>query len=153
MDKFSEIKARWSEEDDCSDDFFDIGDFMGRVERTTIILSALLIAGAFLFYKGEIAGGVVVGCMVGLLNFIVLRWIALRVVANPEGGRSGHLLFLVAKFWLIIGLIYVLVVFFELNALAVMTGYSSWMIAVVFESISRVLRVRSAGLGDEGDGG
>lgn|GEM_PF-2637141 len=109
------------------------------VERTTLALSALLIAVALLFLSRKVAFGVSIGAALVSLNTLSLRRIAVRASKLEPGKRAGAALLLfnlkmgvlIAAIWLILRVLHV-------EPIAFIIGLSSFPLAIV------VVAVRSA---------
>src|SRR4051794_22263891 len=106
------------------------------VERWTLILSALVIAPAYVAAPRSTAFAVTVGAALMNLNAFALRRIASRVVARAGEIKPGAAILLFnLKMVLLIGAVYVCVKVLGLDAIGFIVGVSVFPVAVVVAAL------------------
>ena len=110
------------------------------VERTTLALSALLIAVALVFLSRKLAFGVTIGAGLVSLNTLSLRRIAQRAARLEPGKRAGAaLLMFNLKMGVLIAAIWVILRVLHVEPIAFIIGLSSFPVAIVVVAIRSAL--------------
>ena len=96
-----------------------------RINRSFAAIALLMVGVAVLSGGGAERGvAALVGAGLAMLNWQVLRWVLGRFMRATERQKAGLMLLVVAKMALLMGLVVVLMIRFELEALGFLLGLS-----------------------------
>jgi len=113
-------------------------DLVRRIERTNYLLTGLAgVLGAVLL-PGEQALGLLVGGLIGSVNFSLIARITSKLVrgAARGGGASGY--FLIPKMAGLIAVIALAAFFLPLDPIYLAVGFSVFVVSIVIESVRSV---------------
>jgi hypothetical protein len=105
-----------------------------RIERTNYVLTGLLGVLGALFLPGDRALGLLVGALIGSINFSLIAGITERWLAGAAkgGGAGGY--FLIPKMAGLIAVIALAALFLPLDPIFLGIGFSVFVVSIVFES-------------------
>jgi hypothetical protein len=105
-----------------------------RIERTNYLLTALAGVLGGLFLPGDRALGLLLGALIGSINFSMIAGITARwlVGAAKGGGAGGY--FLIPKMAGLIAVIALAIFFLPIDPLFLGIGFSVFLVSIVFES-------------------
>jgi len=125
---------------------------LGRIERLNYILGGIAAAAAALLLTKEQALGVLVGVVIGSLNFSMIKRIATRWISEAakgegqKGSMSGY--FLVPKMMLLIAAVFLALRFLPIAPAYLAMGFSIFLLSIVIET-ARSLTGQAQTTGDE----
>ncbi len=112
---------------------------LGRIERLNYLLGGVLVASAALFLPAEQALGVLVGVVIGCLNFTLIRRIVSRLVSQTaESGNSSSGFFLIPKMGALIAAVFLALKFLPVSPAFLAIGFSVFMLSIVVETVRSV---------------
>ena len=105
-----------------------------RIERTNYILTALAGVLGGLFLPGDRALGLLVGALIGSINFSMIAGITTRWLAGAANGGGAGGYFLIPKMAGLIAVIALAIFFLPLDPLFLGIGFSVFVVSIIFES-------------------
>ncbi len=109
---------------------------LGPVEKKTIILLFILLMGSTYFRSLRISVSLLVGGLIGLLSFWILRrGIEGIVQRQQESGEVLRTSFFILKYPILLGLIAFLVLKTPLHIVAWVIGFLSLVLAILLEGL------------------
>src|SRR5229473_681791 len=119
-----------------------------RIARLTLLLGAIVSAGACLLFSIRVGAGVLIGALLAWINF---RWLksaldtvtrAATVHAEPSKARVpvGSLFGLIGRYFLIAVSVYVIFVFFGIPILSMLVGLCALGAATIGASLYEVFQ-------------
>ena len=129
---------------------------LGRIERLNYLLGGVLVASAAVFLPSEQALGVLVGVVIGCLNFtmirrIVSRWVSqtARLSERPDDadapasgagttGIAASGFFLIPKMGALIVAVFLALKFLPISPAFLAIGFSVFMLSIVIETVRSV---------------
>ncbi|HEY5926800.1 MAG TPA: ATP synthase subunit I [Kofleriaceae bacterium] len=123
-----------------------------RIERLNYGLGAILVAGAALTQPKAIALGVAVGVALTCLNFFVLRKLVYKWTSDAAQGKTGNApLLMLPKMVGLMGAIAVAILFLPVDPIALLIGYSLFIVSIVVDTTYSALRPAPAPTSTEHD--
>lgn len=111
------------------------------VERTTLVLSALVIGLALVFLGRHEAFSVVLGAGLTSLNAVALRWLAQRASKIPAERRTGlGLLLFNVKMAALIAMVYVAIRVIHVSPMWFVVGLSIFPVAIFVAGVRAAMR-------------
>lgn len=108
-------------------------DFVFGVVRKSLFLGAAAVLGALLAVSAEVALAVAIGTVVSSINLCVMAWTIKKMLdAGRDGGTSATAwgLLLTLKMLVLIGFIWWLIAYVNVNAVGFTVGFSLFMPAI-----------------------
>jgi hypothetical protein len=124
-----------------------------RIERLNYILGGVMVAAAPFFLGKEEALGVLVGVLLGAVNFSVLRRIVERWLTNASKGNHNSGFFLIPKMMLLMGAVFAALFFLPISALFLAAGFSIFVISIAIETVRVILYPPEVPNGDDANVG
>jgi hypothetical protein len=106
-----------------------------RIERTNYLLTALAGVLGGLFLPGDRALGLLIGALIGSINFSMIAGITARWLAGAAKGGGGSGYFLIPKMGGLIAVIALAIFFLPLDPLFLGIGFSVFLVSITFESM------------------
>lgn len=119
---------------------------MTTIDRITAYvagLGALLTAGAFVV-STSVGVGALAGAAVSIADFLVIRWVAARMLGAGEKAKTILSLVLVGKMSLLLGACAVILFYGRVNALGFMVGIGAMVLGVLIGGVHEYLGSPSA---------
>ncbi len=107
---------------------------IGRVEKTGIIVTALLSGVSYLMGRGEFAAGVAAGGLLFALDFVAIRFIVNAMVTNKYS-KAFAIFSFITKMAVFIAIIISIFMFSEINLFGFFVGITAFVIVIVGESL------------------
>lgn len=112
--------------------------FIRGVERGTVLLTIAGLAVVHLAYGfGPMFYGVITGCVLGLINWRVMAWLAEKTAQGSQKSRLGHGLLASVKMALLLGAIWASLSFLPISPLGFLIGISNVMLSSVFVGLTQ----------------
>jgi uncharacterized membrane protein YeaQ/YmgE (transglycosylase-associated protein family) len=109
---------------------------LSRIERLNYILGGLAAAVAALVLPGDQSLGLLVGAIIGSVNFSLIRRIVERWLtgaAEDTGGKSG--LFMIPKMGALLAAVFLALRFLPISPVYLALGFSIFLPSIVIESV------------------
>ncbi len=104
--------------------------FFGGTEKAALIVIALLFAGNFLINQKEIAVGVVVGGLLFLIDFVVIKFIVNSIITKRYNTQFSIFLFVI-KLLVLLGILWSLLIFAKLNIYGFIIVLTALVIVII----------------------
>jgi len=106
------------------------------IERSGLVIAAVLTAGSVVFWRFPITLGVALGGGLSVLNLFVIRRVAGWVIASTSRRKQALLMTLLAmKMLVLIGLVYLAIRYAPIDVIAFVIGLSTFLLAVLATSL------------------
>jgi hypothetical protein len=106
------------------------------IERTGLVIAAVVTAGSVLFWRAPVTLGVGLGAGLSVLNLHALRRVSGWVIASTSRRKQALLMTLLAlKMAALIGLVYLIVRYAPVNVIAFVVGLSALVGAIFIGSL------------------
>ena len=111
------------------------------IERATLIIATVFVViGSYFWPTVPVVGGLIVGAVIGYLNFRFLKRMVGKFV-DTQGvvphGKSGFRFFI--KMILLIAVVAALLLYIEVNPAAFLVGFSSFVLAIGYEGVKSMV--------------
>lgn len=100
---------------------------LDRVMRLTAMLGVVVVLGSLYWQSWRISVGVLAGVVVAMVNFWALRRLVASLIAQGKLSAGAGFVF---KFGAILGVLFILIRVLGLNAIAVVSGFSTLVVAI-----------------------
>ncbi|MBM4386645.1 MAG: ATP synthase subunit I [Deltaproteobacteria bacterium] len=108
--------------------------FTGRVEKTNLAMSALLLAASLIIQDNAVILGIICGAVLSALNFRVLSLVVGKITEGSRGKVFYFALFGL-KFLVLITVIYPLIAYLPLNVISFVISLSTIFVSIVLVSL------------------
>ncbi len=119
-----------------------------RIERLNYILGGIAAATAALLLTKEQALGVLVGVVIGSLNFSMIKRIVTRWLSEAAKGEGKSGYFMVPKMMLLIAAVFLSLRFLPIAPAYLALGFSIFLVSIAIET-ARSLTGQAQTTGDE----
>ena len=109
---------------------------IGRVEKYSLIVTALLVVVNYLVGSQQLALGVAAGGVLFTANFVAIRFVVNALVSNTSSVGFGIFAFII-KMAILIGIVAAIFVFTEINIYGFFIGVTGVVIVIIGESLRR----------------
>lgn len=109
---------------------------LSRIERLNYVLGGLAAAVAAIVLPGDQSLGLLVGAVIGSVNFSLIRRIVERWLsgaAQDAGGKSG--LFMIPKMGALLAAVFLALRFLPISPVYLALGFSIFLPSIVIESV------------------
>jgi len=107
---------------------------IGRVEKSGLIVTAILVAVSYLLGYKELALGIAAGGILFTANFVAIRFIASALISNSHPKGFG-IFALIIKMLIFIGIVVSIFMFAEISIYGFFIGVTAIVIIIVGESL------------------
>ena len=111
------------------------------IERATLVIATIfVVAGSFFWPTTPVVGGLLSGAIVGYLNFRFLKRMVVRFLDAEDvvhHGKSGLRFFI--KMMFLIAVVAGLILYVEVNPMAFLVGFSSFVLAIGYEGLKSII--------------
>lgn len=112
-------------------------DVIRAIIGKTFVVGVILCAGAWWFAGWPFAVAVAVGVAVAALNLAFVAWLSKKLIGKGHGGpvgKAGYVAFSLLKMAALFGVVWYLIVRVGLDAIGFVTGFSSFLPAIVWQA-------------------
>jgi hypothetical protein len=114
------------------------GSLVKRIERTNYLLTGLAGVLGALLLPGDRALGLLVGAVIGSVNFSLTASITSKWIGGAAKGRGGHGYFMIPKLAGLIAVIAAAIYFLPLDPVFLAIGFSVFLVSIGIESARQV---------------
>jgi len=109
---------------------------IGKVERYSLIVTALLVAVNYLVGSQQMALGAAAGGVLFTANFVAIRFVVNALVSNSSSVGFGIFAFVI-KMAVLVGIVASIFIFTEINIYGFFIGVTGVVIVIIGESLRR----------------
>lgn len=120
--------------------------FVDGMLSKTIIIGVAFAAIGWWALTPEFAGAILLGMMVSAFNLRVVAWVSRKMIAAAKKGATGTgrwSAILLLKLFLLFALTYLFIAVVGADVIGYIIGYSTFLLAIVWQVISVVNRAQS----------
>lgn len=114
------------------------GSLLKRIERTNYLLTGLAGVLGALFLPGDQALGLLVGALIGSVNFSLISGITSRWLTGAVRGSGAGGYFMIPKMAGLVAVIALAIFFLPLDPIFLAIGFSVFVVSIAFESLRQV---------------
>ncbi len=127
---------------------------IARIERLNYVIGGIVVLVAALTQPRAVGLGVAVGVALTCLNFFVLRRLVVKWLADAASGKSTAApLLMMPKMILLMGAVVASIAFLPIDAIAFIVGYSIFILSIMIETLSSMMRTPPSAASTEEDHG